>query len=217
MNLKSVFVILTISALVAFAPAQQQGMRGAFGNPAQNPSILLRRDDVKTDLQLTDDQKSKLFDLEQGLRDRFSEVFRNGGSDPETRQKAIENIVKKIIEDVNKILTTGQLKRLKEIAIQVAGNSSAALPEIQKELSITADQKTKIADLMTRQAKATSEAVERMRNGEIQSADVQEAVQKNQKILNEEIGKLLTQAQRDKLKTLGGKTFVPAETSSGLR
>ena len=86
MNLKAAFIILSVAAFAAITPAWGQGAGGST-----NPAMLLRRDDVRADLQITDDQKSKLYDLEQGLRDRFSEAMRTAGQDPETRRKAFEN------------------------------------------------------------------------------------------------------------------------------
>jgi len=210
MNLKTAFVILVVGALASVSAGQ--GYR-AFMNVdiASHPERLLQRDDVRTDLQLTDDQKSKLFDMSQGLADRFREVFRSVGNDPDARQKAIANITKKIVEEVNQILTPGQQTRLKEVAIQVAGFSCVTIPEIQKSLALTSDQKSKIDDLAARQKKATGEATAKLQTGEIQMADLPEIVKKNTKVLNDEIGKVLTQAQKDKLKTLGGKTFVPKD------
>ena len=214
MNLKAAFIILSVAAFAAITPAWGQGAGGGSGST--NPAMLLRRDDVRGDLQITDDQKSKLYDLEQGLRQRFTEAMRTAGEDAETRRKAFENIGKKIVEEVNQILTAGQRTRLREIAIQVNGFSAASQPDVQKDLGLTEAQKAKIADLMSRMQKATRDAWQKVQAGEIQYTDVQEVMKKNQKILNDEIGKILTQPQKDKFKTLAGKTFVPApESGSG--
>lgn len=185
-----------------------------MGNPAANPAFLLTRDDVRADLQVTDDQKSKLFDLQQGLRQRFTEAFRQANGDEKARSLAIANILTKVSEDANAILTPGQQKRLKEIAIQLSGFASAAVADVQKTLAISDAQKSKIADLMSRQDVATRSAWQKLRDGEIQYADVQDTIKKNQKVLNDEIGKILTQPQKDKLKTLEGKKFVPTPDPS---
>lgn len=208
MKFKAVLIVLWIASFAAISAGQ--GMRGDIGNPASNPSWLLQRDDVRTDLQLTDDEKSKLYDLQQGLRERFSEAARATRGDRDAQRKAFENIGKKISEDVNAILTPGQQTRLKEISIQLAGFASAAVEAVQKKLSLNDTQKAKIGDLVARQGKATTEAWERLQNGEIQFQDVRDAIQKNEKILNDMIGQVLTPGQKVKLKTLGGKKFVPA-------
>lgn len=214
MNLKTVSIILGIVSLAAISFGQGQ-RGGMYGGALTNPQMLLQRDDVRTDLQLTDDQKSKLFDMSQSIRDRFTDLFRTIGSDPEARKKGIENIVKKITEDVNKILTTGQQARLREIFIQVAGNTSASSADVQKDLALTAAQKSSIADLMDRQGKATRSVFEKVQSGELQREDIAEIQKKNAKILDDEIGKLLTKVQKDKLKTLGGKVFVPSDPGAG--
>jgi len=208
MNLRAAFIILSVAALAAVSPVWGQGMRGGAGST--NPAVLLQRDDVRGDLQITDDQKSKLFDLQEGLRARFQEVFRTAGDDQDARRKAFENIGKKITEEVNQILTAGQQIRLKEIAIQLFGFSVAEQPDVQKSLNATDEQKSKIKDLKDRMDKATRELWQKVGAGEIQIADVQDTMKKNQKILNDEIGKILTQTQKDKFKSLGGKPFVPA-------
>ena len=184
-------------------------------NPAANPTVLMQREDVRTDLQLTDDQKSKLYDMNQGIRDRFMEVVRQNFADDKERTAAFQNIGKKIGEEVIAVLTPAQQTRLKEIAIQLSGFASATVKDIQKTLSVTDAQKTKIDDLKARVDAANKAAVDKMRAGEIQSADVQDTAKKNQKVLNEEIGKVLTQPQKDKLKTLGGKIFVPTPETTG--
>ena len=216
MNLKAAFIILSVVLTGIVTSAHGQGFRGA-GNPAENPAMLLQRDDVRGDLQITDEQKAKLYDLQQGLSSRFREAMQAGGDDPEVRRKAFENIGKKIAEEVNAILTVAQQTRLKEIAIQLAGFSSATIAEVQKGLAVTDEQKTKISDLVTRMKKASAEAWEKVRAGEIQFPDALDTMKKNQKVLNIEIGKILTQAQKDKLKTLGGKAFVetPEPTAGG--
>ncbi len=218
MNLKKATTILSVVFLATVSSAWGQGMRGGAG-AGSNPAMLLQRDDVRADLQITDEQKSKLFDLQEGLKARFTEAFQTAGDDAEARKKAMENIGKKIVEEVNQILTAAQQTRLKEIAVQLFGYSVVTQPDFQKSLTLTDDEKSKIADLKSRMDKATAAAWAKVRTGEIQFPDALDTMKKNQKILNDEIAKILTQAQKDKFKALGGKTFVPAPEpgSGGLR
>ena len=210
MNLKTTFIILSVAALATVSTAWGQGFRGGSGG-STNPAMLLTRDDVRADLQITDDQKAKLYDLQEGLRARFTEAFQTADTDPEARKKAMENIGKKIVEEVNGILTTNQQTRLKEIAIQLSGFAVLSTQmDLQKAVSITDDQKAKIADLKTRMDKASGDAWTKVRSGEIQWTDAIETGKKNLKILTDEIGKLLTPAQKEKFKSLAGKPFVPA-------
>lgn len=213
MNLKPLIAVFLTVSLLCFSVGQ--GMRGGMMmNPAEAPTILLQRDDVRTDLQLTDDQKSKLFDMYQGIRQRFMEVGRQNFADDKERSAAFQNIGKKVAEEVNAVLTPGQQTRLKEIAYQLSGFSSAVVKDVQKSLGLTDAQKTKIDDLKARLDVANRAVFQKARDGEIQFADVQDTTKKNQKVLSDEIGKILTQSQKDKLKTLGGKTFVPTPDST---
>ncbi len=187
-----------------------------MGNPITHPDTLLQRDDVRTDLQLTDDQKAKLYDVTQGVQERVYEARRATRGDPDAQHAAFENIFKKVEEDVNAILTPGQKTRLREIAVQLAGFSSAAADDVQKKLSITDSQKAKITDLLQRQEKATRDLWTKLEDGEIQFQDVSDGLKKNQQILTEMIGKILTSKQKDQIKKLGGRKFVPTDPDSGF-
>jgi len=219
MNLKFVFVMVGVVALSAasFGQGRGPGMFGGGqpGGAAANPSFLMQREDVRADLKITDDQKAKLQDLQDGMRQQFMDAFQTAGQDQEARTKAMAGIMKKISEDMNKILTDAQQTRLKEIAIQITGSQAAAVPDIQKALGITDDQKAKIADLATRQQAANADLFAKVRSGDIQREDVLAMTQKNNKILNDEIDKILTATQKDKLKAMGGKPFVSTTPPPG--
>ena len=131
--------------------------------------------------------------------------------------KAMQTIMAKMSEENAKeiatILTADQVKRLKEISIQFVGISIVASnKEIQKDLSITDDQLAKIKDLQTRQQAAMREA---MQNAQGDQAAIQEARTKNDKILVDEINKVLTDAQKAKLKDMSGKTFTRVDPPAG--
>ncbi|AIE84150.1 hypothetical protein OP10G_0782 [Fimbriimonas ginsengisoli Gsoil 348] len=59
---------------------------------------------------------------------------------------------------------------------------------------------------------------EKMQNGDLDRQGMQEAMKTNNKVLGEELHKILTPAQADQLKTLGGKPFkADAPTGRGGR
>jgi len=225
MNLKKIVAIaaVTVLAVSSFAQGGGQGRRGfgMFGGGAFGaaPSMLLGRDDVKEELKLTDDQKAKILDIVQGERTRRREAMQNSGisfqpgqaPDADTMKKMME-LGQKVTEETNKeiakVLDEGQQKRLKEIRVQFMGNAVANSPEFQKDLGVTAEQKTKLEDLQKKQGDAMRALGEKMRNQEMDFAQFREAMEKNNKIMNDEIGKVLTDDQKKKITEWSGKTFT---------
>ncbi len=214
MKLKVILVMAGVVALSAVSFGQRfGGMMG--GNGGGNPAMLLRRDDVKEDLKLTDDQKSKLQEIQDGMRQKFMDAFQSAGDDQAARTKAMTTLMKGVTDEVNKVLTADQQKRLKEISVQIGGNAVVMQADIQKDLAITADQKAKLDDLSKRQQAAMREVFQKMQAGEIQREDMPDIMKKNTKVMNDEIDKILTKDQKDKLKGMGGKKFVQAEQAPG--
>jgi len=213
MNFKKLILIAAASALVCGAMAQGggfgQGRRGGFGMQG-DPLQLTGREDVQKDLALTDDQKTKLTELRDKVQAKMGEAFQAArdaaGDDRDAMRKAMQATMAKISEEnakaVAEILTADQSKRLKEIIVQFAGVQVVVNnKEIQKELGITDEQKAKFTELQTRQQTATREA---MQNAQGDQAAMREIFTKNAKIMEEEVNKVLTDAQKAKLKELGG-------------
>ena len=206
MKLKNIILMATAAVLVCSAMAQGGGQRrGGFRNQG-DPLQLTSREDVQKDLNLTEDQKTKLSELrdksQQKSREAFTAARDSAGDDREAMMKAMQTSMAKMSEE-----------NAKEISIQFVGISIVASnKEIQKDLSITDDQLAKIKDLQTRQQAAMREA---MQNAQGDQAAIQEARTKNDKILVDEINKVLTDAQTAKLKDMSGKTFTRVDPPAG--
>jgi len=229
--MKSTFksiLVAGIAVLAAVSMAQGGGGggggRGGFGQGRggfgmQDPSgvFLLRREDVQGELKLTADQKSKLTTIQEDQRAKMREMFQNGGGGGDREAMMAE--MQKMQAENNKVtlavLDDTQKKRLKELAVQRMGNGIAANAEMQKELGITDDQKTKIKDLQAKQQEASQAVMQKMRDGEIQREELQAIMQKNTDIYNAELGKILTDAQKAKIKEMGGKPFKFVEQQPG--
>jgi Spy/CpxP family protein refolding chaperone len=210
--------IIIVAALAALVTASfGQGFRGGFGRGPQTGAMLLRRDDVKNDLKLTDDQKTKLLDLQDKMQSKMREIFQGAGGDREKMQADMKSAMEEATKDVNAVLTPDQQTRLKQIGIQLAGNGAAALPEVQADLKLTDEQKSKVADLQKTSQEANQSVMEKVRSQEIDRDAAGAAFKKNTDALNEEIGKILTDAQKAKLKELGGPVFTPDPPSGGGR
>lgn len=212
--------LLVASALTAMAQGggqrgqgggRQGGMMGRMGG-GDSLVGLANRADVQRDIAVSADQKAKLEAMQEKQREDMQammEQIRNSGQMPdrEAMQKMMQDAQAKQNEELKKILSADQLKRLGEIRIQVAGNRALMFPEVQKELGFTADQQAKLRSLQQKQQEANQSLMEKMRNQEISREEMQEARQRNDKAMNDELAKILTEAQKGKLKEMGGKEF----------
>jgi len=200
-------LIVSILAVTALSFAQGGGGRGQGRGRQGNSMVgLLQRADVQGELKITDEQKTKLEAANPGRGQGGGQ--RGGGAggagfDPEAMRKAqLER--EKAVSD---ILTPDQNKRLKELYIQRVGNQAVTREDIQKELGLNADQVAKIQALATKQREANQAVMEKVRSGEIDREQVRELQTKNDGILKEELGKILTAEQAAKLKAMGGAPF----------
>ncbi len=230
-------VILTLWSLVCFGFAQErqggdqgggqgrgrggfgQGMmRGGFGQGAGSSLMLLRRTDVQEDLKLTDDQKAKLLEIQQSMRSRFTGGAGSGEqADRQAMRKQREEAMAEIAKSVDAVLTPEQRQRLKEIAIQLMGNRWVLNKENAKTLGITVEQQQKLDGLQESLRMANQGVQERQRSGEIERDVARGIMEKNNDHLNVEIAKVLTDAQKAKLKELGGRHFEAKPQERGGR
>jgi hypothetical protein len=229
--------ILALSVLVVSAFAQGGGGGGRGGRAGgqgrmmmqgggQGEAQLLGRKDVQTELKITAEQRQKVQDaIEKAMTDAREGIDFQGMRDMSEDERnammtkmrtAMQTATDKALE-AN--LTKEQNARLKELAIQRAGNSAVFRADVQKALVITDEQKKKLDELQRLQREAMRNSgggnMRDMSEEERAAARAkqQEANKKNQEIMNTKIGEILTTEQKDKLKTLGGAAFKfdPAE------
>jgi uncharacterized protein YPO0396 len=215
--------MLVLGSVVAMAQdggGRQGGRRGGgqfgrqVGRNAQMGPMLLFRSDVQADLQLTDDQKSKLDTLRSELRGaggrRRGGGGGNGDAQPAGQRPTREAMAQRRAEQekkVNEILTPDQQKRLKEIQVQLAGPQVLTVDEFQKELGLTTAQIAKVESLQRTYREAMTSVREKAQKQELDRQAAADAQKKNVDTLREELQKVLTPAQAEKLKAMGGKPF----------
>lgn len=214
-HLKKLVLFAAVLSLAVAAMGQGQ-RRGMFGMGAMAPTQLLNRDDVKDELKLTTDQRGKIADALQAARDKGREVFQSLGidfrnmtdDDRAKMRKAMEEVNASSEKDINAILTADQQKRLRELFVQQTGNMVAMNPSYQKELGITDDQKAKFADLQKKQQQAMQDLFQKVQSGDMDRSAMGEAMQKNTQIMKDEVGKILTEDQKGKIKSWSGTPFT---------
>ena len=213
MFLKKLIVIVAVAALVGSAIAQPGGgggrqRGGGRGGNMNTPVGLLNRADVQKDLAITDDQKAKLTEIRTASRQKMTDARQAAGDDQQAMRAAMQKVTEEISKDQLAVLTDDQKKRLMEIFVQVRGTQSILNADVQKALELSDDQKTKITDLQKRQQQANQEIRAKQQDQSIDQQEAQAQMQKNNKVLADELEKVLTDAQKAKLKDMGGKPFV---------
>jgi hypothetical protein len=218
--MKKLLIGIAVLALAVFSQAQRgQGMGMMMGQGGGNPLMLLAREDVQEDLALTSEQKEKLLEFtgQEAMRSRFMKFMQDSGMSfedmrsEEGRKKLapmMEKMQAEMKKEIEAVMTPAQVKRLGEINVQFNGNRSVMQKDIAKAVAITEAQQTKIDALNKGVGEARRALMEKMRNQELSMEEFQEKNKKNDDILDAEIGKVLTDAQKAKLSEMGGKKFV---------
>jgi len=210
--------VVSISSIANAQPGRggqggRGGFGGGFGGGQTNGLDLINDENVRKELDLVDDQVTKLRDIQgkvgeemraafegfdfQGLRD-LSEEERTAKFAP-IREK-MEKVNADIQKEIDQVLLPQQRQRLKEIVVQSQirrqGTSGALTTgALATELNITEEQKQKLAEMQTKVEEELRKEIEQLR---LESRD---------KILS-----VLTAEQRAKLNALMGQ---PIEFQQG--
>ncbi len=197
------------SMLVSGVSAQPGG---GFGQPGGGfggrPEDLLRRDDVRKELELVDDQIKQLDELgnrqREGGRDRFAGLQDLSQEERGQKMREIfEQLAAETQKELDKILLPHQSERLGQLVVQfrLRGGASRALTSTQvtEDLKITDEQKENI------QKKAD----------ELQG-ELDKKIAQLREELQAEILKELTPEQQAQWKELVGKPFEFQQTQGGI-
>jgi len=191
-----------------------QGRRGGgqFGRGGGNSEMgLAMRADVQKELAVTDDQVTKLKDLQ--TKERQNNPFgggNNGGTRPtqEEMQQRMAEMRATQHKDLATVLNDGQMKRLGELLLQREGASALTQADVQKSLGFSDDQVSKVKDLQTKQQEANQALRDKQQNQEITREEATAARTKNTQTMNDELLKILTADQASKFKDMQGKAFT---------
>lgn len=206
-NTMKTLAVATLVVVAAMSMAQGRGGMRMMGGGGM--TMLLGRDDVKKEIKLTDDQSAKLEAQRTAMMEAMRARFQNGGGggDPETMRKEFAETAKKAEKEALAVLDEKQRARLRELWIQREGNNVVANEDMQKDLGFSDDQKAKVKALQEASRQAMAEIFQKMQNGELDRSEMRPLMEKNQKAMAEELGKIMTSEQAAKLKALAGPEF----------
>jgi hypothetical protein len=179
-------------------------------------SRLVNMPTVQKELEIVDDQKTKITEQLTKMRSSMMEIFSGMQDvDPEQRQAKMEEIGKKmqaqqddVRKAIEKILLPNQVKRLKEIALQMAGTQAINDKQIQDELKLTSEQKDKIK-------KIGEDSTKKIRALFEEGGDPQDSFPKMQdmrKDTEKQTLNVLTDAQKTALEKMKGKKLEIPES-----
>ncbi|MEA2553350.1 MAG: hypothetical protein QOJ65_1526 [Fimbriimonadaceae bacterium] len=211
--MRKVLMIAAIAAIACVGMSQGGGMRMMFGGRGGGGLQLALRNDVSQELGLKPEQRTKLQDVQDKLREDRQAAFqamRSGSGEPDQNamRKAMEDMQAKEKKELDAVLEPAQLARLKELQLQRAGNMAIMNPDVQKALDMSDAQLKSVKDLQQKQMDAMSTIREKMQSGEMDFQQARPLFEKNMKIMGDELAKILTEGQRKKLADMGGKPFT---------
>ncbi len=169
----TVAALAIVVAMAQVAEAQREGGRrggrgfgrGGFG-PIPAVQLVADAEEVQTALTLTDDQKTKVDEINDQLRDDRRELFQGGGGGGDFRamRDEMEKLNTEAAAKLAEVLDAGQQKRLMGIQIQVNGAEMLLDAAVAKELNVTDDQKSKLEEARDENRQAMMDAREEMQD-----------------------------------------------------
>ncbi len=195
------------------APAMAQGRggfgggmgQGGMGNLIANPSV---QKELKLETEQVEKANAVAADLREKMTDLRSQLDGLEGQEMMTkRTELMKPINEEVTKKVKGFLKEEQFARLTQIELQQRGIMAFADATIVKKLSITEEQKSKVASLMT---DMQSEQREIMQSA---GDDRQGAMRKSQELRAETTKKVMALMTADQKKTweeMTGKAFTVA-------
>jgi Spy/CpxP family protein refolding chaperone len=186
---RQVLVLQMVATLLCLLPenrtcAQQEGVaveESGYGNSGHS-LVLLRKKGMQDELKLAHDQRAKLEEI-AGTRQTITDPT-------ERRKKNVE-----LGKAAEKVLSSAQLKRFKEISLQAHGLSAMTDSIVVETLRITGDQLKRLQTVRTKFA-------EDMKTLSVR--DEKQFFELQSEAMNEVMA-LLTPVQREKYEEMKGK------------
>lgn len=131
-----------------------QGRPGGFGGGFGGPTTVIGMATVQKELELTDDQKSKLEGILKDARGNAADFASLRDLKQEEREKKMEELRKagaersaKAAKAIKDLLNDKQNARLEQLVVQQMGTRALTRDEVASKLGLTEEQKEKITKI----------------------------------------------------------------------
>ena len=138
-------LVAGLGGLTALAqpPGGGRGM-GMFGGGSAR---LVNSKAVQKELKVNEEQAAKLKELAARQQEKMRSLFQGGNVDREKIGEVMAEQAKEAEKEIAAILKEDQVKRLKQIEVQVAGSFAFGIPRVKEALKISDEQAEKIQDI----------------------------------------------------------------------
>jgi Spy/CpxP family protein refolding chaperone len=201
--MKKLLVFAIAVAVLALTAAPALAQKPPFGGGGFGMSLLqlAGQQSVQEELKITDEQRTRIQELNQKQRETFKELFKLQG---EERQKRIAEINAANEKALGEILKPEQMKRLKQISYQQRGLENALSdPEVASALNLSAEQREKIQAIRDDARQKRAELFKAGGSAE----ERRQRFAEFQKSITEKLTGVLTAEQQAKWKELIGPEF----------
>jgi Spy/CpxP family protein refolding chaperone len=208
----TIAAVAFVVAMADVAEAQREGGRrggrgfGRGGGFAiSSVQLVAQAEEVQAALNLTDEQKTKVEEIDDQLREDRRDLFQQGGGgDFRAMRDEMEKLNQEASAKLAEVLDEGQQKRLMGILIQVNGASSLLDAAVAKELVVTEDQKTKLSEVRDENMEAMREAMRDLRDQDLSREEIAAKMQELRTESDKKFLAVLTPAQQTQYEELKG-------------
>lgn len=202
-----VVALAVVVAMAQLAEAQRdeggrgRGRGGSGGRGFPISSVrLATADEVQAALKLTDVQKDQVEEINDQLRDDVRGIFQGGGGFEEMQKLNQEASAK-----LAAALDETQNKRLMGILVQVNGPNALAEPAVSKELNVTEEQQTKLADIRQSGMESFRDAFQEMQDQDVSREEMRAKFDELRAETDKKLLAVLTSEQQAQLEALKGE------------
>jgi hypothetical protein len=198
----SVIGLALVLIVTQLASAQRgRGFGGRFlGGTSQ--LRLASLDQIQTELNLSEDQKKTVTELNAKLREQRTELFQAGGDRAAAREK-LAKLTSEATAKCAETLDEKQRTRLQEIYIQVNGAAALSDEKVAEMLAITDEQKAKLADVREPGLQSMRDAFQDFQN--LSNEERRERVAEWRSEFNAKLLAALSEEQRGKFEQMKGE------------
>lgn len=192
--------LAVVAVLVEPSWAQRgRGFRRMFGvSKAQLASLP----EVQNELKMNDEQKTRVAEINDELREGRREIFGTGFDKWNEIRGRVQQLNRDASKEVDDLLEPAQRKRLQEINVQQNGPRALNDPDVIAELGLSDEQKAKLAAADEENNKAFEKAVEESGRDDWRQRAGELSEEADQRLLS-----VLTEQQQKQFEAMEGEEF----------